>query len=110
MTCPLRVPCRPLKGYGLVVKLNTRDDCRRYTAVPRETKKWERLYKKRTAVERVNGRLKEHLLVDDLGVRGIKKVRVRLGLSLMVLLASALAMARRERWSDIRKVVYLRAA
>lgn len=110
VACPLRVPCRPLKGYGLVVKLNTRDDCRRYTAVPRETKKWERLYAKRTAVERVNGRLKEHLLVDDLRVRGIKKARVRLGLSLMVLLAGALAMAKRERWSDIRKVVYLRAA
>lgn len=41
--CPLRVPCRPLQGYGAVLKLSIKDDYRRYTAVPRETKKWELL-------------------------------------------------------------------
>lgn len=110
VTCPLRAPCRPLRGYGLVVKLNTRDDYRRFTAVPRETKKWERLYKKRTAVERVNSRLKEHLILDDIHVRGIVKVRARVGLSLLVLLTGPLAMARRNRLADLRRIVKLAAA
>ena len=110
VTCPLRVPCRPLAGYGHVVKLRMKKDYRRLTAVPRETGKWRRLYKKRSAVERVNGRLKEHLLVDDLRVRGIGKTKVRLGLSLLVLLAGAVAMASRDRRGEVRRIVQLAPA
>lgn len=91
--------------YGLVVKLNMADDPRRYVPVPRETKKWERLYKLRTAVERVNSRLKENLILDELRVRGIKKVKTRVGLNLLVMLAVAVAMAERNRLGDCRRVV-----
>ncbi|MCL5266137.1 MAG: transposase [Chloroflexi bacterium] len=91
--------------YGLVVKLNMADDPRRYVPVPRETKKWERLYKLRTAVERVNSRLKENLILDELRVRGKKKVKVRVGLNLLVMLAIAVAMAERNRLGDCRRIV-----
>ncbi|MBI2864754.1 MAG: transposase [Chloroflexi bacterium] len=93
--------------YGLVIKLNMRDDPRRYVPVPRETKKWQRLYKWRTAVERVNSRLKENLILDDLQVRGIRKVKVRAGLSLLVMLAIAVLprrMAERNRLGDCRRI------
>ncbi|MDP2727079.1 MAG: transposase, partial [Dehalococcoidia bacterium] len=52
-----------LSPYGLVVKLNMKDDPRRYVPVPRETNQFERLYKTRTVCERVNSRLKENLLL-----------------------------------------------
>lgn len=91
--------------YGLVVKLDMRDDPRRYVPVPRETKKFERLYKLRTGVERVNSRLKENLILDELRVRGMKKVKTRVGLSLIVMLAVAVAMAERNRLSDCRRIV-----
>ena len=78
--CALRVPCFDRRGYGLVVKLRIKDDYWRYTAVPRETKKWRRLYRRRTAVERVNSRLKKHFLVDDLRVQGMAKVKLRVSL------------------------------
>ena len=94
-----------LSPYGLVVKLNMRDDPRRYVPVPRETKKCARLYKGRTAIERVNGRLKDDLILDELRVRGLAKVRVRVGLNLLVMLAIAVAMAERNRLKDCRRLL-----
>jgi len=81
--------------YGLVIKLNMRDDPRRHVPVPRETKKWKRLYKLRSGVERVNSRLKENLILDELRVRGKKKVKIRAGLNLLVMLAIAVLL-----WKD----------
>jgi hypothetical protein len=40
--------------YGYVLKLPIMADPRRHPPVPRESKKWERLYRLRSAVERVN--------------------------------------------------------
>ena len=62
-----------LSSYGLVVKLNMNDDPRRYVPVPRETRQWKRLYKRRSASERVNSRLNENLILDDLKVRGFPR-------------------------------------
>ena len=47
----------------------------------------ERLYRMRTAIERVNSRLKEFLGLRRITVRGIVKVTVRSVLSLLVMLA-----------------------
>jgi len=91
--------------YGLVVKLDMRDDPRRYVPVPRETKQWSRLYKQRTSVERVNSRLKENLILDELRVRGVQKVKARVGLNLLVMLAIAVAMAERNRLKDCRRIL-----
>lgn len=91
--------------YGLVVKLDMRDDPRRFVPVPRETPQWHRLYKMRSGVERVNSRCKDNLILDELRVRGIKKVKVRVGLNLLVMLAIAVAMAERDRLNDCRRLV-----
>jgi len=72
--------------------------------VPRESSRWRTLYAQRTAVERVNSRLKDRCLVDDLQVRGLPKVTARLTLGLLVMLAAAVAMAERQRWKDIRRL------
>ena len=48
--------------------------------------------------------LKENLVLDDLQVRGIKKVKVRVGLNLLVMLAIAVAMAERNRLGDCRRI------
>jgi len=94
-----------LSAYGLVLKLPLAQDWRRHTPVPRETKKWKRLYRRRTAVERVFSRLKGHLLLDALRVRGTAKVAVRLSLSLLALLGAALSMAQQQRRGDLRRLV-----
>jgi transposase len=90
--------------YGQVVKITIGADPRRHLPVPRESARWQALYDQRTSVERVNSRLKDRCLVDDLQVRGLPKVTVRLTLGLLVMLAAAVAMAERQRWKDIRRL------
>ncbi len=103
-TCKDLSPCTP-SAYGCVVKLPIGDDVRRHPPVPRETKKWGRLYKLRTGVERVNSRLKDPLGLRRITLRGIVKVTVRSILSLLVMLATAIGMAQRNRLKEVRTLV-----
>ena len=102
--CKSRFRCSS-SPYGYVLKLPIAQDVRRHPPVPRESKKWERLYKMRTAVERVNSRVKGLLGLGEIPVRGIKKVTVRSALSLLVMLAAAVSMAQKHQYQDIRRLV-----
>jgi IS5 family transposase len=99
--CQSRFRCTG-SSYGYVLKLPIMADPRRHPPVPRETKKWNRLYRLRTAVERVNSRLKKLLGLERITFRGIAKVTVRSLLSLLVMLAAAVGMARRNRLKELR--------
>jgi IS5 family transposase/transposase len=102
--CTSRFPCTA-SPYGYVLKLPIMQDPRRYAPVPRETKKWNRLYKLRSAVERVNSRVKGLLGLDRITLRGIAKVTVRSLLSLLVMLGAAVGMAQRHRLNELRVLV-----
>jgi hypothetical protein len=60
-------------------------------------------------VERVNGRLNEYLLLDDLTIRGKQKVRMHVSLALLVMLAGAAAMAEEGMLDRVRQTVRLAA-
>ena len=97
-------PCTH-SAYGYVLKLPIKDDVRRHPPIPRETKKWERLYRLRTPVERVNSRLKGLLGLGSITVRGIMKVLTRALLSLLVMVAAAVGMAQRHRFREMHLLV-----
>ncbi len=88
-----------------MLKLPIGDDIRRHPPVPRETKKWARLYRLRTAVERVNSRIKDLLGLRKITLRGMGKVTVRALLSLVVMLAAAVGVAERHRLKELRVLV-----
>ena len=102
--CKSRFRCTS-SPYGYVLKLPIAEDVRRHPPVPRESKKWERLYKMRTAVERVNSRVKGLLGLGDITLRGIKKVTVRSALSLLIMLAAAVSMAKEHKYQAIRSLI-----
>jgi len=102
--CTSRFRCTT-SPYGYVLKLPIMQDPRRHPPVPRETRKWKRLYKLRSAVERVNSRVKGLLGLGQMTLRGIAKVTVRSLLSLLVMLAAALGMAQRHRLKELRVLV-----
>ena len=102
--CKSRFRCTS-SPYGYVLKLPIAEDVRRHPPVPRESKKFQRLYKMRTAVERVNSRLKDLLGLNKITIRGIMKVTVRSALSLLVMLAAAVSMAKEHRYKEIRSLV-----
>ena len=95
--------------YGAVYKQRLAEDYRRWPGIARESAKFDRLYNRRGAVERVNSRLKDHLLLDDLTVRGKAKVRVHVMGSLLVMLAGAVAMAEGGMLERVRQTVRLAA-
>jgi transposase len=98
-----------ISSYGRVLKIAISENERRWPGLHRESKKFARLYKRRTSVERVNSRLKEHLCLDQQHVRGLEKTTVSVGLSLLVMVGGALAMARNKKLDNLRQIVAMAA-
>lgn len=63
---------------------------RLHPLIPRETKRWKAMYRKRASVERAFGRLKHEWALTPLRVRGIEKVRLHVDLTALAHLSSAL--------------------
>ena len=93
--CPMSGICNAGKSYGKTVRVPRDVDPRRFPSLPRATKKFERMYKGRTAVERINARLKVFWGVDDGNLTGSRRFFAQVGVVLAVhavfatLLASA---------------------
>lgn len=77
-------------AYGKVVRIPLARDRRLFVPIPRDTPGWVRSYARRSAVERVNSRVDRVLGFEQHTVRGLAKMRVKVGIGLSVLLAMAL--------------------
>lgn len=75
--------------YGRVLRVPLDFDRRIFTPVARHTPKWEKSYDKRTSVERVNSRIDQVLGFERHTIRGMKKMKLRVTLALVVMLAMA---------------------
>ena len=95
--CPMSEVCNAGKSYGKTVRVPRGVDLRRFPALPRATKKFERMYKGRTAVERVNARLKLFWGVDDGNVKGSRRFVAQVGVVLAVHAAFATLLAAAPR-------------
>jgi Transposase DDE domain len=100
-TCPSEQRCNEGKNYGLVIRVPSTLDLRRFPPIPRATRQFEKRYKGRTAVERVNGRLKVFWGADDGNLTGARRFHGYVGVVLMVCLglATLLAMTPRREGS-----------
>jgi hypothetical protein len=98
--CPEVAACR---CRSVRVPLST--DPRVFTQVQRETGKWERLYSKRTSVERVNSRLDGAYGFEQRRTRGLARMRLHVGLALLVMLATAAWKAGHGREGAVRSLV-----
>jgi hypothetical protein len=95
--CPMSTICNAGKSYGKTVRVDREIDPRRFPALPRATKKFERMYKGRTAVERVNARLKIFWGVDDGNLTGSRRFVASVGVVLAVHAAFATLLASAPR-------------
>ncbi len=80
-------------SYGQVVKIQLKDDYRRFIQIPRRTKQWQKLYNKRTSIERIFSRLKKDgdgRLVNH-RMRGLGKITLNCLLSVWVMQAKVFA-------------------
>jgi hypothetical protein len=95
--CPMSSTCNAGKTYGKTVRVDCAIDPRRFPALPRATKKFERMYKGRTSVERVNARLKIFWGVDDGNLTGSRRFVAQVGVVLAVHAAFATLLASAPR-------------
>jgi hypothetical protein len=95
--CPSDGRCNAGKKYGLVVRVDREVDWRRFPPIPRATAQFERRYKGRTAVERVNGRTKVYWGADDGNLRGSRRFHAYLGVIMVVYVGFATLLAMTAR-------------
>lgn len=94
-TCPIK--------QGIRIKLE--ENRRIFTPIDRASYKWERYYNKRTSVERVNSRLDESFGFEKHYIRGKKKMEVRCGIALCVMLAMAVGRIKEKQQDKMRSLV-----
>ena len=87
------------------VRIPLSEDRRIFTPLARSSYAWRRIYKKRAAVERVNSRLDVSLSFERHFIRGLKKMRLRCGLALMVMLTMALGRVKEKQREKLRSLV-----
>ncbi|MFH1561927.1 MAG: transposase, partial [Nitrospirota bacterium] len=104
LECPGMKECGGI-GYGRIVRVPLKTDRRLWTPIARSSYKWERIYKSRTAVERVNSRLDEGFMFEHHFIRGQAKMKMRMGLALLVMVCMALARIRMNQQEMMRSLV-----
>ena len=99
--CPRHKTCSYRKGVRIKRSLNPR----LFNQLPRSSYKWEREYKRRTAVERVNSRLDVSFGFEHHTIRGQEKMKLRVGLALVVMLALAVGRIEQKQPERMRSLV-----
>ncbi|WP_431028769.1 transposase [Lysinibacillus sp. LZ02] len=89
-TCPLREDSLCQK----VFKIKCETDIRKYTYPARGSASWDKLYKERTAVERVNAYLKEYFQLNNVRHRTGRKAKLHFNLVTFIYNACQLAIDR----------------
>jgi len=82
--------CLRYSYKGKIYKIYISYDERVFLPVARDSMKFQRLYKGRTAVERLNGRLDRDYMFEDHFIRGLKKMKLMVSLTLITMNAMAL--------------------
>jgi len=107
----------PAKAYGIQcmgykkclhtsgIRISLSYNRRIFTPVARSSFKWKNLYKKRTSIERINGRLDLSFGFERHFIRGLKKMNLRCSLALCVMLTLALGRIRKKRPDLMRSLV-----
>lgn len=107
----------PARQYGIIcqgqavcpvaqgLRIPLSEDRRIFTPIDRASYKWEKKYKKRTSVERVNSRLDVSFGFELHTIRGMNKMKIRCGLALCVMLAMAVGRIKEKQEEKMRSLV-----
>jgi hypothetical protein len=87
------------------IRIKLDQDRRIFTPLARSSYKWKDLYKKRTAVERVNSRLDVSFGFEQHFIRGLEKMKVRVSLAMVVMLSMALGRIQEKQKEHMRSLV-----
>jgi hypothetical protein len=108
--CPAEHYGLECKGKGRcpvrsAVRIPLKENRRIFTPLARSSYAWERTYDKRTSVERVNSRLDVSFGFERHFIRGQRKMKMRCGLALIVMLAMAVGRIKEKREELMRSLI-----
>ena len=92
-------------SVGKALRIRLEEDRRVFTPLARSSYRWKSIYKKRTAVERVNSRLDVSFGFEQHYIRGLKKMKLRCGIALSIMLAMALGRIKEKQKDYMRSLV-----
>ena len=92
-------------GVGTAIRIPLKEDRRVFTPLARSSYRWETVYRKRTAVERVNSRLDVSYGFERHYIRGLQKMELRCSIALCVMLAMSLGRIREKQKEKMRSLV-----
>jgi len=109
----------PSKAYGIKCKGSETKNCpvnttirikrsinpRVFTKVARDSYKWKRYYKKRTALERINSRLDVGYKFENHTIRGLEKMKVSADIAMIVMMTIAVENIKLGRMDRMRSLV-----
>lgn len=108
----------PVKAYGMTcqrmseckhreksIRIHLTKDRRVFTPMARSSYAWAREYKHRTAVERVNSRLDVNYGFEQHTIRGLTKMKMRVGMAFIVMLSMALGHIKEKRNELMRSLI-----
>ena len=111
LDCKGREACHRAGGvkpgeYGRIVRIDLDTHDRRiFTPTPWGSPSWRRGYNRRSAMERINSRLDHSFNFETHYIRGLAKMKARVGLALAVMMALALAQVRAGHAERMRSLV-----
>ncbi len=88
------------KIYSIEISENPRV----FTEIARDSRKWKRIYQKRTALERINGRMDRDFNLENNKVRGLKKAQVMIDIMMIGMLGLAKGHIINKQEDKIRKI------
>ena len=89
---------------GRVYGIEISADERIFTPIARSSKKWQRIYNKRTALERINGRFDRDFNLENNRVRGLAKATIMIDIMMIGMLAMAKEHIINNNLDKIRKL------
>jgi len=92
-------------SIGSSVRIPIEEDRRIFGPVARDSYKWKDLNKKRTSAERVYSRLDTSFGFENHTIRGQKKMKLRIGMAYMAMLAMALGRIKANQQENMRSLI-----
>lgn len=89
---------------GKVYSIELSADERIFTPIARNCNKWKKIYNKRTALERINGRLDRDFNLENNKVRGLKKATVIIDIMMIGMMAMAKGHIINNKPENLRKL------
>jgi len=91
--------------FNKSIRIPLQENPRVFTPVARSSYKWKKLYNKRTSVERINSRIETSFGFGKHFIKGLKKMTLRCGLALIVMLAIAVGRLQQKQAHLMRSLV-----